>query len=259
MTRAFVCLSATMLVALIAATSLQSAETRAPRFFVTITGTQHFEWTLEDSTVGSCSYKGEGEQSETFGTARPVKVITPIKSGRLGDNEFRAFARGRWGRLVPLAGRETRTYRVLRAPSGECRNVQPEFRSDCRGTNPLVPGAGVVIMRNRRTVALHVPVATPWIPRQSRDCNIRIFDLRNYYESAFLGVRVYTPVRGGTFENGRVKSLRASLSVRYCVDPSESSDVDVVLETNCEPPRPRGPVLSGHLTATWTITFKRTR
>jgi hypothetical protein len=259
MTRVFVCLSAAMLVALVAATSLQSAETRAPRFLVAITGTQHFEWTIEDSTSGSCSYKGQGEQSETFGTARPVKVIAPIKTGRLGENEFRAFSRGGWQRTVPLVGRETRTYRVLRAPSGECRQVRPEFRRDCGGTNPLLPRAGVVIMRNRQTVALHVPVDTPWIARRPPQCDLRLFDLRDSYLAAVFGLRIYKPVRGGTFENRRAKTLRAAISVRYCVDPEDSDDFTAALETNCEPPRARGPVLTGHLTASWTITFKRTR
>jgi hypothetical protein len=258
MTRGVLCVCAVLFGALLTATAIQSAEARAPRFLVTIAGTQHFEWTLEDSTAGSCSYRGHGEQSETFRTARPVKVIPPPPTGG-NSREFQALSRRGWGRVVPLVGRETRTYRVLRAPSGQCREVRPEFRSDCRGTNPLVPGAGVVIMRVRRQVALHVPVATPWIDRQPAVCNVRLFDLRNFYVFAYFGVRVYTPVRGGTFENRRAKTLRAALTVRYCVDPSESSDVEVIFETDCEPPRPRGPVLSGHITASWTITFRRTR
>jgi hypothetical protein len=258
MTRAFVCLSAAMLVALLTATSLQSAQTRRPRFLVTISGTQHFEWTIEDSTSGSCSYRGHGEQSETFGTARPVKVIAAPPSGG-SSNEFQAFSRGAWRRTVPLVGRETRTYRVLRAPAGECRDVRPEFRRDCGGTNPLLPRAGVVIMRNRQTIALHVPVDTPWIERQPRECDLRLFDLRNTYLAAVFGLRIYKPVRGGTFENRRAKTLRAAISVRYCVDPSESSDFEPVLETNCEPPRGRGPIVTGNLTASWTIRFRRTR
>lgn len=258
MTRVFVCLSAAMLAALLTATSLQSAQTRRPRFLVTITGTQHFEWTIEDSSSGSCSYKGHGEQSETFGTARPVKVIAaPPSGGR--SNEFQAFRRGGWGRTVPLVGRATRAYRVLRAPSGECRQVPPEFRRDCGGTNPLLPRAGVAIMRNRQTIALHVPVDTPWIERRPRECDIRLFDLRNTYLAAVFGLRIYTPVRGGTFENRRAKTLRAAIRVRYCVDPEDSGGFEPILETNCEPARGRGPVLTGSLTARWTITFRRTR
>jgi hypothetical protein len=160
---------------------------------------------------------------------------------------------------VPLVGRETRTYRVLRAPSGECREVRPELRRNCGGTNPLLPRAGVAIMRNRQTIALHVPVDTPWIERRPRECDLRIFDLRNTYLAAVFGLRIYTPVRGGTFENRRAKTLRASISVRYCVDPSESSEFEPILETNCESPRGRGPVLTGNLTASWTLRFRRTR
>jgi hypothetical protein len=77
--------------------------------------------------------------------------------------------------------------------------------------------------------------------------------------AAVFGLRIYTPVRGGTFENRRAKTLRASISVRYCVDPSESSEFEPILETNCESPRGRGPVLTGNLTASWTLRFRRTR
>jgi hypothetical protein len=261
MTRGVVCLAAALCGALLTATSTVTAAQPAHRFFVTIAGTQHFEWTLEGA--GGCSFRGRGEQSETFGTARPVKVMAPPPGG--GDRnilEFRAFSRGAWRRIVPLAGRETRAYRVLQAPSGRCE-VRPEYRSDCRGTNPLVPGAGVVIMRGNirpyRTIGLHVPVDTPWIARRPAVCNLSVFDLRDFYVMAVFGVHVYRPVRGGTFENRRAKTLRTTISVRYCVDPSESSDIHVALETKCEPPATRGLVLSGHLSASWTITFRRTR
>jgi hypothetical protein len=36
-------------------------------------------------------------------------------------------------------------------------------------------------------------------------------------------------------------------------------DIETFFKTRCEPPHPRGFVLSGHLTANWTLTFRRTR
>jgi hypothetical protein len=250
-----------MVAVLCTATTVESAQSRAPRFLVTVSGTQHFEWTLEDASAGSCSYKGHGEQSETFGTSRPVKVIAPparLRADRF--TEFQAFNGRGWGRVVPLTGRETRVYDVLRASTGECAGVSPELRRDCRGTNPLLPRAGVALIRDQRKVALHVPVDTPWIARQPSVCDIRLFDLRNFFLAAVFGVRIYRPVQGGTFDNPRAKALRVSFRARYCVDPSESSDFEIALDTTCPAPRPgqRGPVLTGELTASWTVTFRRT-
>jgi hypothetical protein len=244
--------------ALAGASSVQSAQSRLPRFLASVSGTQHFEWTIQDSRSGGCAYEGHGEQSERFGTARPVKVIAPPPRGG-NSREFQALARGRWGRVVPLTGTETRTYTLLKAPTAPCPAISAEFRRGCRGTNPLLPRAGVVLMRDRAKLALHVPVDTPWIARRPSDCDIRLFDLRNFYLSAVFGVRTYVPVRGGTFETGR--TLRASIRVQYCVDPTESSDFEVVLKENCEEPlpSPRGPVLTGTLTASWSITLRRTR
>lgn len=260
-TRGLVCLSAAIVAMLFAAASVESAQSRAPRFLVTVTGTQQFEWTLEDKTSGACSYKGHGEQSETFGTSRPVKVIAPaarIRADRY--KEFQAFNGRGWGRVVPLKGGETRVYNVLKAPTGECEGISPELRRDCRGTNPLLPRAGVALIRDQRKVALHVPVDTPWIERQPSACDIRLFDLRNFFLSAVFGVKIYKPVQGGTFESRRPRTLRVGYSVRYCVDPSESSDFAIALDTTCPPPRAgqRGPVLTGELTANWSVTFRRT-
>jgi hypothetical protein len=229
---------------------------------VTVAGTQHVEWTLEDKTAGPCSYKGHGEQSETFGTSRPVKVIAPparIRADRY--KEFQAFNGRGWGRVVPLKGKETRLYSVLRAPTGQCEGMTPELRKDCRGTNPLLPRAGVALRRDQRKVALHVPVDTPWIERQPSVCDLRLFDLRNIYLSAVFGLGIYKPVQGGTFDNRRAKTLHVAYSVRYCIDPSESNEVEIALDTTCGQPRPgqRGAVLTGALTASWTVVFRRTR
>ena len=252
-------LSGAIAALLFAASSVAGGQAR-PRFLVTIKGTQHLEWTLEDT--GDCSFKGHGEQSETFGTSRPVKVIAPPARRGLDqyEREFRAFNGRGWGRVVPLSGRETRVYRVLKAPTGACEDVGPEFRSDCRGTNPLLPRAGVVLMRDGRKMALHVPVDTPWIARRPSTCDIRLFDLRNSYLAAVFGLLTYKPVTGGTFENRRAKTLRFSVGVRYCVDPSESY-FEIELRKTCRPPRPgyRGAVLTGELTASWTVIFGRTR
>lgn len=261
MNKTVVCLCATFFGALLAATSIQSAQSRAPRFLVTVTGTQHVEWTLEDKTSGSCSYKGHGEQSESFGTSRPVKVIAPparLRADRY--KEFQAFNGRGWGRVVPLKGAETRVYSVLKAPTGECEGLSPQLRKDCRGTNPLLPRAGVALRRDQRKVALHVPVDTPWIERQPSVCDIRLFDLRNIYLSAVFGLGIYKAPQGGTFDS-RAKTLRVAFSVRYCVDPSKSSDPEMVLATRCPPPRPgqRGAVLTGNLRSDWAVTFRRTR
>jgi hypothetical protein len=255
------CLCAGIVGALLAVASVESAESRAPRFLVTVAGTQHFEWTLKDVTSGPCAFEGHGEQAETFGTSSPVKVIAPPARMRADRfKEFQAFNGRGWGRVVPLSGRETRTYRVARAPAANCTSITPELRSDCRGTNPLLPRAGVAIIRDGRKVALHVPVDTPWIARRPSVCDIRLFDLRNFFLSAVFGVRIYKQVQGGTFENPRAKTLRVAFSGRYCVDPSESTDFEIVLDTTCGPPTSgRGPVLSGTLRTDWSLTFRRTR
>jgi hypothetical protein len=253
MKRGLVCLSAAMLAALLAATSLESARKRPPRFFVTITGTQHWEWTLDRTDSRSCSIKSHGEQHETFGTSRPVKVIAPAP----GKVEFQARSPRGWGRVVPLTGRETRVYRVLRPPSGDCRAayLAPEYRSNCQGANSLDPRAGIALMRVRQTLALHMPVDVPWIPRRPSVCAVGLFDLRNFYETAVFGVRVYRPVRGGTFENRRAKTLRWAVSVRYCAGGWEN-DFEF---RECDRPAPERSVLTGTLTASWSVTFRRTR
>jgi hypothetical protein len=252
------CLVVVAAAALLAASSVESAPVRMPRFQATVTGTQHFAWTLEQSDL-QCSFQGKGVQDETFRTARPAKVIAP--RGKAGSYEFQAFSRGGWGRVVPLTGGETRNYDVVQRPTGACGAVGAEFRNDCRGSNPLLPRAGVVLMRLGQKLALHVPVDTPWIERRPAACDIRLFDLRNYFLSAVFGLRTYKPIRGGTFENGRAKTLRVSIAARYCVDPAESSDVDIVLASTCGAPEPgrRGPLLSGTLTTTWSITLRRSR
>ena len=252
------CLCGVVLLALAAAAGTESAATKAPRFLVAIAGTQHVDWTLEQVSPRPCTFKGHGEQSETFRTSRAVKVIAPT-AGPAGTREFRALVRGSWKRTVPLGGAEHRSYSVVQAPSPECRGIPTEFRTSCSGTNPLLSGAGVVLMRVRRQIALHVPVDTPWIQRRPATCDIRLFDLRNFYEAAVFGTHVYRPVTGGTFENRRAKTLRSSISVRYCIDPAESSDVDLVLKTSCGPGRQSGLLLSGQLDAAWTITLRRSR
>jgi hypothetical protein len=260
MTRAVACLSAAVIGMLVTAISIEAARTRAPRFLVTIAGTQHFDWTLTRADAGICVFRGHGEQSQRFGTSRPVRVIAP-SAGPSGSREFRAFSRRAWRRVVPLAGREGRAYRVVLPPAGPCPGLKPEFRSDCRGTNPLHPRAGVVLLRSGRRVALHVPVDTPWIERMPSVCDIRLFDLRNFFLSAVFGLRTYRPARGGTFENRRARTLRYSVRAEFCVDPSQSSDDDLFLKTSCGPPPAgrRGPILTGTLTAQWTVTFRRAR
>jgi hypothetical protein len=258
MHRVVPCLVALAAAALLTASSVQTAPARLPRFLATVTGTQHFAWTLEQSDL-QCSFQGKGMQDETFGTARPVKVIAA--RGKAGSYEFQAFSRGAWRRIVPLAGRETRSYDVVQRPTGACGGLRSELRNDCRGSNPLLSGAGIVLMRLGQKIALHVPVDTPWIERRPGTCDIRVFDLRNFFLSAVFGLRTYKPIRGGTFENRRAKTLRASIVARYCVDPAESSDIDIVLASTCGAPEPgrRGPGLSGTLTTTWSITLRRSR
>ena len=84
------CLAAAVAVALTGAASVESAQSRAPRFLVTITGTQHFEWRLKDVSSGPCAFEGLGEQDETFGTSRPVKVIAPKGTARQVETNFRS-------------------------------------------------------------------------------------------------------------------------------------------------------------------------
>jgi hypothetical protein len=105
-------------------------------------------------------------------------------------------------------------------------------------------------MRIKQKVALHVPVDTPWINRRPGVCNILLFDIRNFYEVPVGGLRVWKPVSGGTFENRRAKTLRYSVRDHYCVS---GGSYGVVFRRTCGKTG-----LTGGITTTWTVTFRRT-
>jgi hypothetical protein len=91
-----------------------------PRFTVSIEGTQHFEWTITGGRDARgqptpCAFKGTGQQTITFRTARPVSVLVPpgvgMHGGHPGDPFLNAATRKR---LIPLAGQESRGSRLPR-------------------------------------------------------------------------------------------------------------------------------------------------
>jgi hypothetical protein len=245
-----------------------------PRFTVSIEGTQRFEWSIDatrDSRGGAvpCGYKGSGRQVIPFRTARPVTVLVPKGEGLTygyAGQPFLPAAPGKRQRLIPLVGQETREYEALQAPpAGTCATAAAEERKyfrDCRGTNPFLPNAGVVVMRYRRTMRhkhqamMYAPVDVLLFPRKPDECDLRLFDLRNYLITQLVTMR-YLPLTGGNFERRATTVVQAARSSRHCVDPFGSNAFQASFQTCDRPARP-GPV-TGEMTVTWKVTFRRAR
>jgi hypothetical protein len=273
-----------LVAALLAAPAAESA--RKPRFTVSIEGTQRFDWVIEGGRdargrLGPCAFKGSGRQVVTFRTARPVTVLVPKGEGltyTYGGQPFLPVATGK--RLIPLVGQESREYHTLQPPNlGACpmfESESPGYGRDCRGTNPFLPNAGVVVMRYRRPsgirqdvlaragwkpgerhkAMMYAPVDVLLFARQPKECDLRLFDLRNYLISQLLTIK-YLPLTGGNFEARATTVVRATGSERNCIDPF-GSDASRAALKSCSAPRRPGP-LTGEMTADWRITFRRAR
>jgi hypothetical protein len=287
MRRGFVLAAATLVGGLLAAPTVESAP--RPRFTVSIEGTQRFEWTLDatrDSRGGPvpCGYRGSGRQVITFRTARPVAVVVPKGEGSTytyGGQPFFPVAPGPRKRLIPLVGQESRTYQALQAPAaGTCQNVPREQRkyfTDCGGTNPFLPNAGVVVMRYKRPrghsqsvlaragwkpgerekAMMYAPVDVLLFERQPAQCGLLLFDVRNTYISQLLTVGQYRTLAGAPFERRRTNVLHSSGVVRGCVDPFGSTETGAVFQSCDRPMRPGS--VTGEITTTWKLTFRRAR
>jgi hypothetical protein len=267
---------AALLGALLAAPAVESA--RKPRFTVSIEGTQRFEWTINGGRdargqPGPCVFKGSGQQVIAFRTARPVTVLVPPGQGLSGSYGGDAFLNAATRkRLIPIVGQESRDYRVLQPPSVRtCPNFErsyPGYGRDCRGTNPFLPNASVVVLRynpiryhpkrfSKQRTMMYAPVDVLLFDRTPKECDLRLFDLRNYLISQLITVGEYVPLKGGRFEQRATKVVSAAGSVRLCVDPFGSSTANADLQS-CSRPKRAGE-LTGEITANWKITFRRAR
>jgi hypothetical protein len=285
MKRALVLIFATLATALVAAAAAEGA--RKPRFTVSIEGTQRFEWSIDatrDSRGGPvpCGFKGSGRQVVTFRTARPVAVLVPKGEGSTytyGGQPFLPAAPGKRGRLIPLVGEESRTYRALQAPpAASCQNERQEARkyfTDCSGTNRFLPNAGVVVMRYKRPAGVsqtvlaragwkprerekamvYAPVDVLLFDRRPNQCDLLLFDLRNALISQLVTVGEYRTLTGGAFEQRRTRVVRSTGLVRWCVDPFGSNEFGADFQS-CDRPRRAGWV-TGEITASWKLTFRR--
>jgi hypothetical protein len=247
---------------------------RKPMFTVSIEGTQRFQWTL-DATRNArgqtvpCGYKGNGQQVVTFHTPRPITVRVPEGRGTTytyGGQPFLPVSSR--GRLIPLTGEESREYQALQAPApGACEGEfisaeERKYFTSCRGTNPFLPNAGVVVMRYRPTprhrhkAMMYAPVDATLFPRRPATCDLRLFDLRNYLISQLMTIK-YLPLSGGNFERRATTVVRAAGSQHGCVDPFGSDASRAALQSCGARTRPGQ--LTGELTANWTLTFRRVR
>jgi hypothetical protein len=244
-----------------------------PVFTVSIEGTQRFDWTIDATHAGGrpvpCGYRGTGRQVITFRTARPVAVRVPAGTGSTytyGGQPFLPVSSG--GRLIPLTGEESREYQVLQASSASaCQGeyVPPGERAyftSCRGTNPFLPRAGVVVMRYRPTprhrhkTMMYVPVDALLFARTPQTCDLRLFDLRNYLLSQLNTIK-YIPLAGGNFERRATSVVTATGSEHHCVDPFGSDSHRAALGPCGRRTRPGQ--LTGEMTTTWKLTFRRVR
>jgi hypothetical protein len=278
-------LAAAALAALTAAPLGEGA--RRPIFTVSIEGTQQFEWTLDATRNAGgqsvpCGYKGTGRQVITFRTARPVSVVAPKGEGSTytyGGQPFLPVAPGKRARLIPLVGEESRTYRALQTPpAASCQNERQEVRkyfTDCSGTNPFLPNAGVVVMRYKRPAGvsqsvlgragwkpgerekamMYAPVDVLLFARRPNQCDLLLFDLRNSLISQLITVGQYRTLTSGAFERRRTRVARSTGFVRACVDPFGSTESEVGIQS-CDRPRRPG-FVTGEITASWKLTFRR--
>jgi hypothetical protein len=263
----------------VALVSPQAVESAAKlRFTLTIEGTQRFEWTIEGGRdargqPGPCAFTGTGRQVVTFGTARPVTVLVPpgqgLSGGYGGDAFLNAATRRR---SIAVTGQETREYRVLQPPNpATCPNLDgsyPGYGRACSGTNPFLPSASVVVLRynpirynpkrlSRQRAMVYAPVDVLLFERKPKQCDLRLFDLRNYLISQLITVGEYLALKGGRFEQRATKIVTGAESVRLCVDPFGSGPANADLQS-CSKPKRQGE-LTGEITVNWTLTFRRAR
>jgi len=244
----------------LAAAASATAASRAPRFVLTIEGTQRFEWALDGQLEGaSCTAKGHGMQTLQFRVPASTRVIAtknPATAGPGGDQIVRVGGKT----LIPLIGTEARAYRVDTATASGCTAKAREYTQNCQGTNPFLPSAGVAMVWAGPAVEMHVPAQTLLYPRQPQTCDLRLFDLRNSQISQLINYGRRTPLKGGTVY-GKSKVLTSTGHLKVCIDPSDADAFGFSLNdcSKLGPAPTRGVVVSGSITLDWKVTLRRTR
>jgi hypothetical protein len=144
-----------VLILLVAASAAAAAPAkRPPRFAVTITGRQTFEWTID--SPAPCAFKGHGTQAIDFASRPGITAYATENSSPPGappGKEFHLAVAGKVGpRVLPLTGTEKRNYESLAPPPpANCLiGIGRKYGESCQGTNSFNPAAGVVLLRNRQ-------------------------------------------------------------------------------------------------------------
>jgi hypothetical protein len=249
---------ALLVVALIGA-SAGTAASRAPRFLLTVEGTQRFEWTLDGQLEGpTCIVKGHGVQVLRFATPRPVRVVATSNYATSGPGGYQFQPIGTGKRLVPLTGTETRDYQVESARAEGCSASTRGYGQSCQATNRFLAGAGVSLVWFGAAVEMHVPVNVLLYERRPKTCDLLLFDLRNSAISQLINYGMRTSLKGGTVK-GRGKVLTSTGKVHLCVDPSDADAAGVPLDdcSKIGPPPARGAAVTGTISLDWKITLRR--
>ena len=247
-----------LLIVALGGATVASAAARAPRFVLTIDGTQHFDWTLEGEIEGGCTVKSHGVQTLKF-RAPATRVIATKNYVTAGPGGYQIVRVG--GKtLIPLTGMETREYTVETASAVGCTAKSREFTQNCQGTNPFFPAAGAALVWAGPAVEMHVPTQTLLYERRPKTCDLRLFDLRNAAISQLISYGRRAPLKGGAVY-GRGRLLTAAGKLRYCVDPSRSDTFGVSLDecSKIGPAPTRGVAITGSISADWKITLRRSR
>jgi hypothetical protein len=247
-----------LLIALVGAAA-STAAPRAPRFTVTIEGTQRFDWSLSGQLEGpTCTVKGHGVQTLQFATPRPVRVAATSNYATSGPGGYRFQPIGTSKSLVPLKGTETRDYQVESAVADGCSAATRVYGQSCQATNPFLGGAGVSLVWFGAAVEMHVPVNVLLYERRPKTCDLRLFDLRNSVISQLINYGMRTPLKGGTIK-GRGKLLTSTGKLRLCVDPSDGGGFGVSLNdcSDIGQPPARGAFVTGTISLDWKITLRR--
>jgi hypothetical protein len=143
------------------------------------------------------------------------------------------------------------------------RKGEDGYFTDCSGTNPFLPNAGVVVMRYKRPAGVSQSVLgrAGWKPgerekamvyapvdvlfaRRPNQCDLLLFDLRNSLISQLVTVGQYRTLTGGAFERRRTRMVRSTGLVRACVDSfgsNEPNEFEADLQSCQGPGAPAGP------------------
>jgi hypothetical protein len=253
--------SCTLLLLALVAASAGLAAAKAPRFTVTIEGTQRFEWRLDGQVEGpTCTVKAHGVQTLRFATPRPVRVVASSNYATSGPGGYRILPIGTGKSLVPLTGTETRDYQVESARADGCSAATRVYGQSCQATNPFLRSAGVSMVWFGAAIEMHVPVDVLLYERRPKTCDLRLFDLRNTVISQLINYGMRTPLKGGTIK-GRAKLLTSTGKLHLCVDPSDADTYGVSLDDcpDIGPPPTRGAAVTGTISLDWKTTLRRLR